>query len=351
MTRSPRPQDISWFLDMDGKKQIDLEPPYQRRSVWSRKDREFFVDTIMNNLPSPPVFLHKSIDDAGRATYHVVDGKQRLQTIILFAKDKVKIPEDFGDEGLRKKKFSQLHKLEKETFWNYEIVVEMIPDVSAASVKNIFTRINRNSRKLMRQELRHARFEGWMIAFAEAEAERPEWKTLNLSTPARLKRMADVQFISELIEVSIRKEILGFDQDRLDDLYAEYEDLEDRPDFAEDEFKDEFEATKGLVIKLTEEQPQLLNLIKAQNHFFSLWGYLNTEKDKLLPPKDLAARLFAFFEAAANATAALKNNAHVPEASIVEQEAKKFAINAQGASTEPPQRQARHEALIQAMQA
>ncbi len=35
-------QDLSWFLDLDANDQIDLNPPYQRRSVWSPKDRRFF---------------------------------------------------------------------------------------------------------------------------------------------------------------------------------------------------------------------------------------------------------------------------------------------------------------------
>jgi hypothetical protein len=28
-------QDISWFLDLDNNKQLNLDPPYQRRSVWT----------------------------------------------------------------------------------------------------------------------------------------------------------------------------------------------------------------------------------------------------------------------------------------------------------------------------
>lgn len=31
-------QDITWFLDLFDSQKIDLDPPYQRRSVWTRKD-------------------------------------------------------------------------------------------------------------------------------------------------------------------------------------------------------------------------------------------------------------------------------------------------------------------------
>ena len=78
MSRNLTTQDISWFLDLKEKGQLNLNPPYQRRSVWSPNDKRFFVDTIFNNYPAPPVFLHKTMDDNGRPTYHVVDGKTAL---------------------------------------------------------------------------------------------------------------------------------------------------------------------------------------------------------------------------------------------------------------------------------
>ena len=99
MARTISPQDVSWFLDLNEKGQLDLDPPYQRRSVWTPKDKRFFIDTILNNYPAPPIFLHKTLDDNGRATYHVVDGKQRLNTIIDFANNKIRIPDDFADKS------------------------------------------------------------------------------------------------------------------------------------------------------------------------------------------------------------------------------------------------------------
>jgi uncharacterized protein with ParB-like and HNH nuclease domain len=101
MARNLTTQDVSWFLDLYGKGQLNLEPPYQRRSVWSPRDRRFFIDTVLNDYPAPPVFLHKTLDDQGRTTYHVVDGKQRLQTIILFTEGRVRIL-GFGNSNARR---------------------------------------------------------------------------------------------------------------------------------------------------------------------------------------------------------------------------------------------------------
>lgn len=204
MVRTISPQDVSWFLDLNEKKQLDLDPPYQRRSVWTLKDRRFFIDTILNGYPAPPIFLHKSLDDHGRSTYHVVDGKQRLQTIIDFAANKIRIPDDFADLSLQKKRWNDLQRETKEVFWNYVLIVEMLPSVNEATIRDTFERINRNSRKLERQEIRHAKYDGWLITEAEAEAEKSEWKDFGVVTTARAKRMSDVQFISELFVINLK---------------------------------------------------------------------------------------------------------------------------------------------------
>src|SRR5437867_3424020 len=104
MNRRLSPQDITWLLDLAKNDQLDLEPPYQRRSVWTRKDKQFFLDTIFRNYPSPAIFLHKSMTSEGKAVYHVVDGKQRLQTILDFVAGKVRIGDDFGDVRLAGKR-------------------------------------------------------------------------------------------------------------------------------------------------------------------------------------------------------------------------------------------------------
>lgn len=91
------------------------------------KDRRFFLDTILRDYPTGPIFLHKTISEAGAATFHVVDGKQRLQTIILFSKDELRAPQEFGDARINNKKFSDLPNVAREAFWNYVLTVEMLP--------------------------------------------------------------------------------------------------------------------------------------------------------------------------------------------------------------------------------
>ena len=82
--RSPYVQTVSWLYDLKTRDLLDLDPPYQRRSVWPDKYREDFIDTILLDYPAPPIFLFETISEDGRAQYDVVDGKQRLSAIFDF---------------------------------------------------------------------------------------------------------------------------------------------------------------------------------------------------------------------------------------------------------------------------
>lgn len=348
MSRSLTTQDVSWFLDLFEKQQLNLDPPYQRRSVWSPRDRRYFVDTILNNYPAPPIFLHKTLDDNGRATYHVVDGKQRLQTIIQFRDNGIAIPADFADVTLQNKRWKSLEKGTREKFWNYVLIVEMLPDAGEAAIRNTFERINRNSRKLTAQEMRHAKYDGWFMRAIEGEAVREEWKDFGVVTTGRAKRMADTQFISELFAVLIRGEISGFNQDDIDQVYADFDEIEENDSFSEDEFYNQLAKVKDLVLAMLKTRSEVGEFIKSNGHFYTLWGVLTLEQETLPLPATLAQRYCAFLVAVANRLAQL------PEEQFAENDLNphaiaQYAANIRGASTDRAQRIARHEALLSAL--
>lgn len=350
MERRPTPQDISWFLDLEKREQLDLDPPYQRKSVWTRGDKQYFLDTIFNNYPCPAIFIHKTISDEGETVYHVVDGKQRLQTILDFVRDDIAIPKDFADERIAGKKWSQLDPDSRKRFWNYLLTVEMLPAVDEAIVNSVFERINRNARKLTRQELRHAKFEGWLATRAEAEANKKEWRNFGIVTAARAKRMADVQFISEIIILTIRREIIGFDQDMLDRFYADYDTpAETEPNFSEEAFDDAFENIKAFVASMNQHDATVRDYGRTLAHSYSLWGYLVLAKADDATPPDITDKYLSFMadvaaalEAKGDATPAVAQNAR-------SQAVAKYALNVRGASTDAAPRRDRHDALITAL--
>lgn len=352
LDRHPTTQDVTWFLDLRRNKQINLEPRYQRRSVWTRKDRQFFLDTIFNGFPSPAIYLHKETSDEGGTIYHVVDGKQRLETIFMFVDDRIAIARDFGNTALNGKKWSDLagELSLRQALWNYRIPVEFIRFTDETLIKHVFDRLNRNSRKLTPQELRHARFEGWLMTAVENEREQPEWVTFGITTSAREKRMVDSQFISELMLIALEGRIRGFDQDALDTLYAEYDDVS--PDTGEPELA-RFRTADEYLHDVRRIKTYLQGM-EAANHcvtthatsfasFHSLWAVVALNASELGDAAK-SAELYAQFMSQVSAlredaASGTESPAHV----------KQYADHLRGASTDEGPRRMRYEALLQAL--
>ncbi|MCK8491767.1 DUF262 domain-containing protein [Spirosoma sp. RP8] len=299
MQRQPTIHQISWFLDLRNNGQLDLDPPYQRKSVWSLRDRKFFLDTIFRNYPTPPIFLHREIDDNGKTTYHVVDGKQRLETIFMFADAKVAIDAKFGDDNLNNKKFKDLSTEFKRKLWDYILVVDYVESVDGTSINDIFDRVNRTSKNLEPQELRHARFDGWFINLVETESSNKFWWDFKITTRGREKRMKNVQFISELFFIIADNKIAGFDHNYLDRKYAELDDPdEENPDFDQDEFLGKVEWVKTTITEMNNYNNCVFDCAKTQSNFYSLWALtaLNYDRIVQIGINDYADRYKAFMD-------------------------------------------------------
>ncbi|HYA12427.1 MAG TPA: DUF262 domain-containing protein [Thermodesulfovibrionales bacterium] len=291
-------KDVNWFLDLYQNGQLDLDPSYQRRSVWTLKDRKFFLDTIFKNYPCPAVFLHKEINEgAGKLIYHVVDGKQRLETIIRFAKNDIAMDKEYGDAKLSGKKWRVIENDPelKTRFTNYLLAVEYIDSVDGNYVNEVFDRLNRISRKLERQELRHAKYDGWFIATSETESEKDEWERFGIVTKARMKRMKDIQFISELLLVVLKNRIDGFDQDFIDNIYAEYDTPhETLPDFSEDDFRSKLAFAKDYLLHMENHNAAVTKYARGLGNFYSLWAFVVLNQPHLQHPNIVAERYADF---------------------------------------------------------
>src|SRR5947207_411872 len=63
--------------------QFNLSPGFQRNSVWTSADRKRLIQSILAGYPLPSIFLYQR-DHNGKLIYDVIDGKQRLETILMF---------------------------------------------------------------------------------------------------------------------------------------------------------------------------------------------------------------------------------------------------------------------------
>jgi Protein of unknown function DUF262 len=83
LTRQIFPQKIELpvsTLGIMAREQIDLSPAFQRRDVWPQDKQSRFVESVIMNVPVPPVFMGE--DTYGK--YVVLDGRQRLNAILKF---------------------------------------------------------------------------------------------------------------------------------------------------------------------------------------------------------------------------------------------------------------------------
>ena len=64
-------------------KKLELNPPYQRRPVWKTKQRQLLLASIFNGIPIPALIFHKQ-KIGKKEVYNVLDGKQRIETILHF---------------------------------------------------------------------------------------------------------------------------------------------------------------------------------------------------------------------------------------------------------------------------
>src|SRR5579863_542646 len=147
-------QTISWFSDLFKRELLDLDPPYQRRSVWNQSYKDAFIDTVLLQYPAPAIFLYEEVSAEGTSKYYVVDGKQRLTAIFEFASGVYGVSDESAVMHLRGKKFvEQFGEDEKTAFWTYQFSVEYLPTNEETVINTIFERINRNTAVVLPSKL------------------------------------------------------------------------------------------------------------------------------------------------------------------------------------------------------
>jgi Protein of unknown function DUF262 len=268
-------QSIAWFNDIFSRGLLDLDPPYQRRSVWNQKFKDFFVDTILFDYPAPAIFLYEEISEDGTANYYVVDGKQRLTTIFEFVSNTFPIAESSESQGLHGLYFQDLSKERKREFWSYQFSVEYLPTNNEGTISKVFDRINRNTAKLSRQELRHAKLDGVFIDTCEKlsdwmfELLPDQFPRLTLQSRRQMK---DIEFVASLllfVEVGPK----SFSADSLDVAFLDRDAEWDAHPQTEATFRQTIESLNQ-VVRLGHQSSLRTSRFRNQADFYTLFAAL-----------------------------------------------------------------------------
>ncbi|MCR4903446.1 MAG: DUF262 domain-containing protein [Butyrivibrio sp.] len=269
-------KNIAWFNDMNKAGKIEIKPPFQRNPVWTEKQKSYLIDSVLNGYPIPELYIQEVVDEEGNSNYKIVDGQQRMRSVLEFLDDKFGMNREDSPQfdGAH---FKDLTPDQKRAFYGYNFVVRSLPDMPDSDIREIFKRLNRNVVSLNTQELRKAIYSGPFIQLVSDLSERDFWGQLRFFTANDVKRMKDEEYISELCLVSL--EGIQNKKDRIEKFYQE----------AETEFvhSEELNRTFDRVLGFLEPMAQELSHTRWRNKtdFYTLF-YALSKKQTVLPSAD-----------------------------------------------------------------
>jgi hypothetical protein len=187
-------------------KKLNLNPGFQRDSVWKTTDRAKLIDSIIKNYPLPSIFLYRREND-GEIYYDVIDGKQRIESILMFMgvirgnrfPSLIHLPETpdpakyYYSDIVNKKRHYLINGYKLQT-------IEVRGDLS--DIIDLFVRINSTGKALTSAERRHAKYYDCSLLKAAATlAERNVTYFLESKVLSKdqVNRMKHVELVLELM--------------------------------------------------------------------------------------------------------------------------------------------------------
>ena len=231
-----RVYSINDFVEWDKQNTLRLNPTFQRRAVWSEKAKSYLMDTILRGKPIPKVFVRQQINVTTKSSLReVVDGQQRLRTILSYIKDGFSVSKRHNPEH-GGKRFSQLEADIQSQVLSYEVAVDLLINLPDSEVLDIFGRLNSYAVVLNEQEKINATHFGQFKILADEIGRKYNeyWLAQKILTPQQILRMSEVSLVADLL-VALREGIKSKKQ--IKRFYAVYEEnYEEEPVSAGDKF-------------------------------------------------------------------------------------------------------------------
>ena len=176
------------FGENDPRTPDDVKP-FQRSRVWSRRQKDRFIESLLLGLPVPEIFL--IAENSGR--HLVLDGQQRLLTLVDYfsgvtggrefrlqqvQEDLRKAYKELDDDDRRRLENALIHAT---------IVRQDEPADGLSSIYTLFERINTGGTQLQPHEIRVALFHGAYVDLLADLNQGENWRQLYGRPSARLK--------------------------------------------------------------------------------------------------------------------------------------------------------------------
>jgi hypothetical protein len=200
---------IDELLSMFKHGRLNLAPAFQRQSVWGSRDRQLLIHSILEGIPLPTIYLYRQIGPGGVPKYDVIDGKQRIETLLLFlGKGPLAIDHELwvrtsfeDDAPFEWWSWPDLSKEVKGEFLTTKIAtIEVEGDLG--DIIDLFVRINATGKRLTGQEKRNARyFASPVLRTAQglANEHRDLFVRQRVLSPSQVQRMKHIELMTELL--------------------------------------------------------------------------------------------------------------------------------------------------------
>lgn len=341
-------QTLGWFKDRYVEGTLEIRPPYQRRPVWTVRQKSNLIESILLKLPVPEIYIHTTTDEDGKTTYAVVDGQQRVRAILQFLgldQDETEADENgfaleelSEDSDWRNTTFSDLTNQQKKQFYGHQMAVRMLTNATDDEVRDLFRRLNRYLTKLNDQELRNATYSGPLVDLVSELADDDYWAENGIVSAALIRRMKDMEFVSELL-IGIMDGPQSSSPKVLDDYYLQLEPYSDefpRQKRVKRRFTKTLEVIKELLPEIRESR------WKNRTDFYSIFVVLaELLRDHVLQVSQVSSARKALLSFSAEVDKRIDDE-HAKVSKVVAD----YARNAIKGVSDRSRRVIRHEALM-----
>ncbi len=249
---------------------LEIQPDFQRRDVWNPPARIMLIDSILQKIPLPKIFIGTVIR-SGSTHRIVIDGQQRITSILEFIGNKFSLDPPY--EGPHAgKHFKDLDEKIQNQILSYNLDFNEFQNYTDAEIRNIYHRVNKYTTALSKQELRRADFPGDFLDLAEKLSIIEYFDDAKLFTLASRRRLGDVEYISELLAILI--DGIQDKKESLDNFYIKFESWKSK---AKEQCENRFlEIIKNIQVIFDEKTfPIKQTRFRQKSDFYSLFAAIN----------------------------------------------------------------------------
>lgn len=153
---------------------VEIDPLYQRGFRWSMDQQTRYIESLLLNIPTPPIFLAEK----NNGSFEIIDGLQRFSTVIKFFSEEI----NFDEHNVKSIIIDEQNDIRTPSILSNAPILKGLANISRATIPdtllrtlryarvqvillkkessplakfNVFTRLNRSGTTLSNQEIRN----------------------------------------------------------------------------------------------------------------------------------------------------------------------------------------------------